>query len=99
MKIPMHLTEPVGIILQTPAPAHGSVLNIFQQLCGKEWMAGVAVGQTHDAFAAADQFANATKVQLRFIPLCIVDLDQIIAERVGAGPVLRSRVSTVAQAL
>ena len=85
MKVAMHLTQPVRIVLQPPAPAHQRALDFLESACADAFEFGrVGIQDSHDAFVMSDQLARATEVKIPLQTADIVDLRQVVAERVDA---------------
>lgn len=85
MKISVNLTQAMGASFDAPSPVDGQVFHSFQKCGGNQRMRRIRIRNAHDAFAVANQFANAPDVQARSGSALLMDLYEVIAERVCPG--------------
>ena len=83
---------------QSPAPGITGDFDALQQLLRDETIAmRITVGQSHDTFAVAEQFAQAAAIELRISALHAVNGRQIVSQRLCPLPVQRGRPGCVRQ--
>jgi len=99
MKVAVDLTQPGRPGFQTPSPADDLMLDLLEQVTVDEPVPlRISVGQSHDAFAVTDQFANAPCIKARIILPDGMDLHKVVTQLIGPPEIFFGQHSGIANA-
>src|SRR5688500_14819341 len=98
MEVAVYLAQARGARLEPPAPFDALALDLLENGERHRAVVRVAVRHAEDAFAVAEQLADAPRVEARIGSGHAMDLDEVIAQGVHALEIERQHLLSIPQA-